>query len=222
MSLTVRYHPYNSYNPDAAVHLLNALLNFYHNEQTWVSRTRASIELALVQGPLQPHSDNPGIDSPSASPSGSSSAFNPPDSLSLSDPPASVSTRSSTSIINSLPLSIASDTDSSDEFKPDYDDENVPSLPMQIRPLSVRALTEKRKSVHSRWHKRKQQFNLHLGPLNQQAPQRKRRIQGPDHGTQLLELFGDLVNTRMQSCMRVSRMVCDANVEISSSAYYEC
>ena len=37
---------------DASMNLLNQLLAFYHQERSWVHRTRASLELAFVQGPL--------------------------------------------------------------------------------------------------------------------------------------------------------------------------
>ncbi|KLO07937.1 hypothetical protein SCHPADRAFT_909022 [Schizopora paradoxa] len=41
------------------LHLLNALYAFYQHERSWVHRTRASLELALVQGPLT-FNGNPG------------------------------------------------------------------------------------------------------------------------------------------------------------------
>lgn len=220
MSALVRYDPNSAaYNPETAVHLSNSLMHFYHNEQTWVSRTRASIELALVQGPLalpqHPHNESP--ESASTSSAYSSANASPPDSL--PDTSSSVCALSS-DYNDSSSASITSDVESSSEFAQEYDADSE-SIASEIRPLSVRAIADKRKSVHSRWHKRKQQFNLHLGPLSSRPPQRKRKPDVQDPGTQLLEAFGDLVNTRMQSCVRVSRMVHDANTEMATS-YFGC
>jgi len=72
----------------------------------------------------------------------------------------------------------------------------------------------------TRWHKRKQSFNLSLGPLASSRSLRSKQTEneegidsndsgGVEPSAQLLELFGALVESRMESCERIARLVRD-------------
>lgn len=67
----------------------------------------------------------------------------------------------------------------------------------------------------SRWLQRKQSFKLKLegiGPHNLHRRQRRmQRDATAEAGTRLLELFGQLMEARMESCHRVNRLVREAN-----------
>jgi hypothetical protein len=67
----------------------------------------------------------------------------------------------------------------------------------------------------SRWLQRKQSFKLKLegiGPHNLHRRQRRmQRDASAETGTRLLELFGQLMEARMESCHRVNRLVREAN-----------
>ena len=62
---------------------------------------------------------------------------------------------------------------------------------------------------------RKQSFKLKLegiGPHNLHRRQRRmQRDASSETGTRLLELFGQLMEARMESCHRVNRLVREAN-----------
>ncbi|KAI0284376.1 hypothetical protein BGY98DRAFT_1087619 [Russula aff. rugulosa BPL654] len=67
----------------------------------------------------------------------------------------------------------------------------------------------------SRWLQRKQSFKLRLegiGPSSLHRRQRRmQRDASAEAGTRLLELFGQLMEARMESCHRVNRLVREAN-----------
>lgn len=71
----------------------------------------------------------------------------------------------------------------------------------------------------SRWMQRKKSFKLKLeGMPNSLAAARRRRAHrgahaptAPETGTRLLELFGQLMEARMESCHRVHRLVQEAH-----------
>lgn len=67
----------------------------------------------------------------------------------------------------------------------------------------------------SRWLQRKQSFKLKLegiGPHSLHRRQRRmQRDASAEAGTRLLELFGQLMEARMESCHRVNRLVREAN-----------
>ncbi|KAH9999309.1 hypothetical protein BJV77DRAFT_1058366 [Russula vinacea] len=67
----------------------------------------------------------------------------------------------------------------------------------------------------SRWLQRKQSFKLRLegiGPHSLHRRQRRmQRDASAEAGTRLLELFGQLMEARMESCHRVNRLVREAN-----------
>ncbi|KAH9966098.1 hypothetical protein BC827DRAFT_1182097 [Russula dissimulans] len=67
----------------------------------------------------------------------------------------------------------------------------------------------------SRWMQRKQSFKLKLEGIGPHSLHRRhRRLQrdaASEAGTRLLELFGQLMEARMESCHRVNRLVREAN-----------
>ncbi|KAI0045317.1 hypothetical protein FA95DRAFT_1561268 [Auriscalpium vulgare] len=73
----------------------------------------------------------------------------------------------------------------------------------------------------SRWLQRKKSFKLKIEGMPPHTLQRRRRSRRPaepqappsasETGTRLLELFGQLMESRMESCHRVSRLVREAN-----------
>ena len=69
----------------------------------------------------------------------------------------------------------------------------------------------------SRWMQRKQSFKLRLEGIGPHSLHRRhRRLQrdrdnASEAGTRLLELFGQLMEARMESCHRVNRLVREAN-----------
>ena len=80
-------------------------------------------------------------------------------------------------------------------------------------PLTLRA-TNAAQAPSSKWLKRKKSFKLHLGPLRQQRPTWPRRHThpvAPEPSARLLELFGDLLEARMESCLRVNRLIRESN-----------
>ncbi|THH10083.1 hypothetical protein EW145_g1581 [Phellinidium pouzarii] len=197
--------------PEVSMNLLNSLLVFYHHERSWVQRTRASLELAFVQGPLFVL---PSIAAPT-------------DSQSDTDGSASSTSSSSSSSENTsnepTPATTDSESDSSsgsrfssDSMSPavkQEEEEGSLALRTRFAPLTLRATAAARASS-SRWLKRKQSFKLHLGSLSSSTPTRPRQQpqhNGPEPSAQLLELFGDLLEARMESCMRITRLVRDSN-----------
>lgn len=161
-----------------------------------MQRSRASLELAYVQGPLlvAPSIDGPGSqsDSDSSAPDCSSgSTTNEPT-------PAG---------------SFGGDTLDEPVVKEEEEEEDIHLNGRSQRrmPLTLRAKYAAR-APSSRWYKRKQSFKLRLGPFtNQLATRSQQRNTEPDPSAQLLELFGDLLDARMESCMRVTRLIRDSN-----------
>ncbi|THH12540.1 hypothetical protein EW146_g7595 [Bondarzewia mesenterica] len=102
---------------------------------------------------------------------------------------------------------------------------SAPSPPMtdvedsvKMEPPSSPALIGKTHPL-SRWMQRKKSFKLKLeGMPNSLAVARRRRARrsadvptAPETGTRLLELFGQLMEARMESCHRVNQLVQEAN-----------
>ena len=97
--------------------------------------------------------------------------------------------------------------------KEEEDDEVLPPRTRALIPLTLRAANAAQ-APSSKWLKRKKSFKLHLGSLRQQEPVRPRRhthTGAPEPGARLLELFGDLLESRMESCLRVTRLVRESN-----------
>lgn len=91
------------------------------------------------------------------------------------------------------------------------EDSHLTDRSQNLTPLTLRAKYAAR-APSSRWLKRKQSFKLRLGPFSNQLTTRPPpRSTGPDPSAQLLELFGDLLESRMESCLRVTRLIRDSN-----------
>ncbi|EMD40688.1 hypothetical protein CERSUDRAFT_111263 [Gelatoporia subvermispora B] len=66
---------------------------------------------------------------------------------------------------------------------------------------------------HTRWLRRKNMMKLKLDGISSQAHARRRRphrAPPTEPGARLLEMFSELVDARMESCQRVSRLVREA------------
>lgn len=97
--------------------------------------------------------------------------------------------------------------------KQEEEEDSLQPRSRALVPFTLRA-TNAAQAPSSRWLKRKKSFKLHLGPLAPQRPTRPRRhthMGGPEPGARLLELFGELLDARMESCIRVTRLVRDSN-----------
>ncbi|KAI0322519.1 hypothetical protein OF83DRAFT_1161202 [Amylostereum chailletii] len=90
----------------------------------------------------------------------------------------------------------------------------IAGSPVKHEPPSSPSPLNKR---NTRWMQRKKSFNMNLklDPIAPSVLARRRRRRGaapaPEAGTRLLELFGQLMESRMESCNRVSRLVQEAN-----------
>ncbi|EJD01419.1 uncharacterized protein FOMMEDRAFT_147943 [Fomitiporia mediterranea MF3/22] len=183
--------------PEMSIQLLNTLLIFYEQRKGWVQRSRASLELAFVQGPLlvEPsigRSSDEQSDSDGSAPSVYSSG-------SSTDEPTPATTDNDGMMETDEPT-----------IKQEEEDDGIPPRTRALVPLTLRAA--KPAASSSKWMKRKKSFNLHLGPLRQQNPTRPRRqTSGPEPSARLLELFGDLLEVRMESCLRITRLVRESN-----------
>lgn len=163
------------------MHLLNSLLQFYDQERSWVYHTRASLELARVQLPLSV--------TPTQTPT----------------PPLSEKGTGDTE------LAVKREEDADADADADVDVDDSIDTP---RGRNSGSVPIKDSFSRSRWLKRKQSFNLKLDGLSlaqQVARKRAAAREAPKPGVQLLELFADLVDSRMESCHRVSRLVRDSN-----------
>ena len=162
-----------------------------------MQRSRASLELAYVQGPL--------LLAPTV---GCSS-----DEQSDSDDSAPSISSSSNMTNEPTPATTDSDGGGSPDDPPIKKEEEDDILPPRTRalvPLTLRA-TNAAQAPSSKWLKRKKSFKLHLGPLQPARPRRHTHIAVPEPSARLLELFGDLLESRMESCLRVTRLVRESN-----------
>ena len=100
-------------------------------------------------------------------------------------------------------------SDSSASLTDDSDVQSIKAEPT-TPPPSVGKMHPK-----SRWMQRKQSFKLRLEGIGPQSLHRRnrrmRRDATAEAGTRLLELFGQLMEARMESCHRVNRLVREAN-----------
>lgn len=175
---------------------------FIQQRKGWVQRSRASLELAYVQGPL--------LLAPTI---GSSS-----DEQSDSDGSAPYMSSSSNSTNEPTPATMTGMEGGMDPEDPvvkkEEEDEDILLPRTRNRlPLTLRA-TNAAQAPSSKWLKRKKSFKLHLGPLRQQSPTWPRRhthTGAPEPSARLLELFGDLLEARMESCLRVNRLIRESN-----------
>ncbi|KAI0939814.1 hypothetical protein AcV5_001102 [Taiwanofungus camphoratus] len=177
--------PTPPHSPDAleptqpAVILLDSLTAFYQQERYWIHHTRAALELALAKG-----IDAPALSYPSASPSPSSSV------TSIGSPD---STASDDVAVAAVPVA---------HVKPDPDAHDADADADADAEATRRA---------TRWARRKNMMKLKLDGIAPHTRQRRRPHRAPpsEPGARLLEMFSALVDARMESCQRVSRLVRD-------------
>ena len=107
-------------------------------------------------------------------------------------------------------LSSSSSTDASGSLTDESDVQSIKAEPTTPPPSLGGKVHPK-----SRWMQRKQSFKLRLegiGPHSlSRRHRRMRRDASAEAGTRLLELFGQLMEARMESCHRVNRLVREAN-----------
>ena len=164
----------------AVTNLLDHLQSFYQQEQYWVHHTRAALEMALAKG----------VDADALM------CASPSDEQTLPSPASSTST-----LCDSPPLKTVM-------VKPDPDAENTNLLLLT---------PEEEQNTHtSRWLRRKNRMRLRLEGINSHPhrnngtkTRRSRPLQASssEPGARLLEMFSELVDARMESCQRISRMV---------------
>ncbi|KAL5527413.1 hypothetical protein ACEPAG_6204 [Sanghuangporus baumii] len=187
--------------PEVTTHLLNTLLLFYQQRKGWVQRSRASLELAYIQGPLL-LAPTIGSSSDEQSDSDGSAPFMSSSSYTTNEPTPTT-----------MDMDDGMDSDEPVIKKEEEEEDVLPPRSRALVPLTLRA-TNAAQAPSSKWLKRKKSFKLHLGPLKQQNPVRPRRhthTGAPEPSARLLELFGDLLEARMESCLRISRLVRESN-----------
>jgi hypothetical protein len=164
-----------------AASVLDNLYSFYQQEQYWVHHTRASLELALAKG----------ID-------GDAILCPPEESVSAPSPASSTSTLCDSPLQNAV------------HVKPDPDAENTHLL--LISPSGEQ-------THNSRWLRRKNRMRLRIDGINSHPHRntgskakksRPHKAPPSEPGARLLEMFSELVDARMESCQRISRMVQDS------------
>ncbi|TFK55907.1 hypothetical protein OE88DRAFT_1652430 [Heliocybe sulcata] len=86
---------------------------------------------------------------------------------------------------------------------------------VKAEPFDAQLPTDEQRRRNSRWTKRKNGFKLKLngiGPKSRRRFVKAERDRGmSEPGAQLLEMFGDLVDARMESCQRITRLIRSAN-----------
>jgi hypothetical protein len=104
---------------------------------------------------------------------------------------------------------LSSSTDSSEGLTEESEMQSIKAEPTTPPPSLGKAHPK------SRWMQRKQSFKLRLegiGPHSLHRRHRRiRRDASAEAGTRLLELFGQLMEARMESCHRVNRLVRESN-----------
>ena len=167
--------------------LLDSLTTFYQQERYWIHHTRAALEVAIAKG-----SDARAITYTAQSPpdsSGASTSGLSPDGA--SSPAASTtSSMDETSATSALPAV---------KMEPDM-------LPDAMSISEQSAALQKRVT---RWNRRKNMMKLKLDGISSNSLRRRRPHRAPvsEPGARLLEMFSELVDARMESCQRVSRLV---------------
>ncbi|KAI0092645.1 hypothetical protein BDY19DRAFT_990349 [Irpex rosettiformis] len=168
--------------PKAAVaaSMLDTLRCFYQQEQYWVHHTRASLEMAIAKG----------IDGDALL------CASPTDEQTMPSPASSTTTLCDSPLQKTVMV------------KPDPDAENTSLL--LLSPTEEDSATRA-----SRWLRRKNKMRLRLEGINSHPhrntiskTRKTRPLQAPssEPGARLLEMFSELVDARMESCQRISRM----------------
>ncbi|KAI9448185.1 hypothetical protein H4582DRAFT_2068717 [Lactarius indigo] len=161
--------------------------------------------LTLTDSPIQEHTALP------------TPPFSPPQTL--TDAPVDTSAVLLNSLVSfyqqeslwpaATAKAFSSSSDSTASLTDDSDMQSIKAEPT-TPPPSVGKIHPK-----SRWMQRKQSFKLRLEGIRPQSLHRRHRRMRQDAsaeaGTRLLELFGQLMEARMESCHRVNRLVREAN-----------
>lgn len=167
-----------------AATVLDSLCSFYQQERYWVHHTRASLELALSKG----------IDARAIM-------------YAAADAPSPAS--STSTLCDSPPQHVVS-------VKPDPDAESTAAAAALLAPAQdADAAATAAAARASRWLRRKNKMCLRLDGIDShphrtkgwKRPQRPHRAPPSEPGARLLEMFSELVDARMESCQRISRMV---------------
>ena len=196
-------HPHHKHTAT----LLDSLTSFYQQEQYWVHHTRAALELALTKGidGVEP----PPLTGSSIANSSSSVHSGSGPSPALSD----VSCASSSVHVKLEPseaenavalASPASSTSSLLLASPALSAVSDASLAHQQQQQQQQAAA----AAASRWLRRKNQMRLHLSGIstNKRRP-RPARAPPTEPAARLLEMFAELVDARMESCVRMEKLV---------------
>ncbi|KAF7790849.1 hypothetical protein EIP86_001806 [Pleurotus ostreatoroseus] len=173
-----------------ATHLIDHIHAFYQQEQSWVHQTRAALELAITKG----------IDGNAlllSSPSASPPAVNTRLALDAPSPASSCTSAASPPPAVSVAVSVKPDPDADSDAGSNYGGGGTMELELA---LTTRA---------SRWVRRKNQMRLRLDGISSHHARRPARPRTPraEPATRLLEMFAELVDARMESCQRISRLV---------------
>lgn len=172
-------HPHHKHTAT----LIGSLTSFYQQEQYWIHSTRAALELAITKG----------IDSAEAqSCSASSGQISP----ALSDAScSSVRVKAEPEAESAVGLASPASSTSSALASPT---------------LATAAMSAADQQQASRWLRRKNRMRLHLSGISTNNPNRRRRpARAPpsEPAARLLEMFAELVDARMESCVRMERLV---------------
>jgi len=186
-SLPTPPHSPTAFEPaHGAVVLLDSLTAFYQQERYWIHHTRAALEVAIAKG-----SDARAIAFAVGSPAQSSSSTSGASSPESANSPSAASTSSfadeGSPLVPSLTAVVKTEPD------------------MHVPPATLKRAT--------RWNHRKNIMNLKLNGIAPHTRRHRRPHRAPpsEPGARLLEMFSELVDARMESCQRVSRLVRDAN-----------
>ncbi|EKM59103.1 uncharacterized protein PHACADRAFT_249324 [Phanerochaete carnosa HHB-10118-sp] len=179
-------HPHHKHTAT----LLDSLTSFYQQEQYWVHHTRAALELALAKG----------IDGPGVQPLTGSSISN----ASSCDVSPAGSDVSCTSV----------------RIKAEPESENAaamlasPALSTSSLLASPTLASAEADAAHqqaaSRWLRRKNQMRLRLEGISTNKRRRPARAPPTEPAARLLEMFAELVDARMESCVRMEKLVRDS------------
>lgn len=169
----------------STVHMLDSLVEFYHQECMWVYRTRAALDLACeLQQPLA-----------------------------IANVQSELSTSTSTSTPSTeLQLHLPRLPAPEEEPDPPEDDVRVKDEPSSPPPLHM--------VPASTWQRRKSNFKLDLSGVSTHRKVKHHAVggtvarrdgEGGDARGEILALFERMMESRMESCERVNRLVRRAN-----------
>lgn len=168
---------------------LEQLMSFYENANTWVHSTRAALfELALAQSAASSPSEEPAKLPPSPAPSSSS----PPAAI-LSMIARTQDTRAD------APPAATAETPAETQWSRR---KNGLKLELNLDGIGARRRIAKR-AVAERRHEENAESQASAPAPDAQMP--------GENVARMLQLFGDLVDARMESCARMERLVRNAN-----------